>query len=146
MHIIEADGTCVLVDGPRVDGRYPLATTLLDPTTDPADQFLHLYSERWEIESAHFALRHPLMAGRVLRSGDGFAIEQELWATLALYKALRAAMVDAVETVPGTDPDRAGFTVALETARTQVVLASEPLPDSQQPHRIGTTAAPSWRT
>lgn len=78
------------------------------------------------------------MAGRVLRSGDRFAIEQELWAALALYKALRAAMVDAVEAVPGTDSDRAGFTVALETARTQVVLASEPLPDSQQPHRIGT--------
>ncbi|MDQ0936392.1 hypothetical protein [Streptomyces turgidiscabies] len=118
-----------------MDGRYRLATTLPDPTTDPADQLLRLYSERWEIESAYFALRHLLLAGRVLRSSDGYAIEQELWATLALYQALRAAMVDAVETVPGTDPDRAGFTVALETARTQVVLPSEPAVAPDRHHR-----------
>jgi hypothetical protein len=45
-----------------VGGRYRLTTTLLDPTTDPADQLLRLYGERWEIESAYFALRHPLMS------------------------------------------------------------------------------------
>jgi hypothetical protein len=49
VRIIEADGTCVLVDGPRVGGPYRRATTRLDPTTDPTDQLLRLYSERWEI-------------------------------------------------------------------------------------------------
>ena len=33
-------------------------------------------------------------------------------------------MVEAVESVPGTDPDRASFTVALEAARDQVTTAS----------------------
>jgi len=136
VRIIEADIVCVLADGTRVGGRYRLATTLLDPVADPADQLIRLYTERWEIESAYFALRHTLMDGRVLRSGDPFGIEQELWATLTLYQALRITMVDAVESHPGTDPDRAGFTIALQTARTQAVLAAETIPD---PHRrLGT--------
>jgi hypothetical protein len=136
VRIIEADLVCVLADGTRVGGRYRLATTLLDPATDPADQLIRLYQERWEIESAFFSLRSTLMAGRVLRSSDRFAIEQELWATLALYQALRTVMVDAAESRPGTDPDRASFAIALETARTQVVLAAEVVPD--QPGRLGT--------
>lgn len=138
VRIIEADVTCVPADGTRVGGRYRLATTLLDPDADPAETLIRLYTERWEIESAYFALRHTLMAGRVLRSGDRFGIEQELWATLALYQALRAAMVDAVQTRPGTDPDRASFTLALRAARTQTTLAAGIAPDRPQaPTAIG---------
>jgi hypothetical protein len=33
-------------------------------------------------------------------------------------------MTDAARTVPGTDPDRASFTVALNAARDQVILAA----------------------
>lgn len=135
VRIIEADIVCVLTDGTRLGGRYRLATTLLDPAVDPADQLIGLYQERWEIESAFFSLRCTLMEGRILRSGDRFGIEQELWATLALYQALRCVMVDAVESCPGTDPDRAGFTLALQTARTQVVLAAEIVPE--QPQLVG---------
>jgi hypothetical protein len=39
----------------------------------------------------------------VLRSKDPAGLEQEIWALLALYQALRRAMVAAVESVPGTD-------------------------------------------
>jgi hypothetical protein len=59
----------------------------------------------------------------VLRSGDRPGVEQELWALLTLYQLLRMAMVTAVETRPGTDPDRASFTVALEAARDQLTAA-----------------------
>jgi Insertion element 4 transposase N-terminal/Transposase DDE domain len=135
VRIIEADIACVLTDGTRVGGRYRLATTLLDPTTDPAETLIRLYAERWEIESAFFSLRSTLMEGRVLRSGDRFGIEQELWSNLALYQALRTVMTDAVESRPGTDPDRAGFTTALQTARTQVLLAAGIAPD--QPQLVG---------
>lgn len=76
-----------------------------------------LYHERWEIESSFLALRHTILKGHVLRSGDPAGLEQELWALLTLYQLLRMAMVTAVETQPGTDPDRASFTTALETAR-----------------------------
>ncbi|WP_405575503.1 IS3 family transposase [Streptomyces sp. NBC_01167] len=65
---------------------------------------------------------------RVLRSGDPVGIEQEMWALLALYQALRMVMVDAAESVPGTDPDRCGFTIALHTARDQVVQAADVVP------------------
>ena len=37
---------------------------------------------------------------------------------------LRTAIADAAGTVPGTDPDRASFTVALNAARDQVILAA----------------------
>ena len=33
-------------------------------------------------------------------------LEQETWALLTLYQLLRTAMVTAIETCPGTDPDR----------------------------------------
>jgi hypothetical protein len=49
----------------------------------------------------------------VLRSGDRPGVEQELWALLTLYQLLRMAMVTAVETRPGTNPDRASFTTAI---------------------------------
>jgi len=41
-----------------------------------------------------------------------------MWALLTLYQALRRAIVTAIETRPGTDPDpdRASFTTALTTA------------------------------
>jgi hypothetical protein len=56
----------------------------------------------------------------VLRSGDPAGLQQEMWALLALYQALRTAITDAVATVPGTDPDRASYQVAVETAQTLV--------------------------
>jgi hypothetical protein len=136
VRIIEADIVRVLADGTSVGGRYRLATTLLDPATDPAERLTRLYTERWEIESAFFALRSTLTAGRVPRSGDRFGIEQELWAALTLYQALRTVMVDAVESRPGTDPDRAGLTTAPRAARTQVVLAAQIAP--AQPQLAGT--------
>ena len=46
-----------------------------------------------------------------------------MWALLALYQALRIAITDAVATAPGTDPDRASYQVAVETAQTLVTGA-----------------------
>jgi hypothetical protein len=48
-------------------------------------------------------------------------------------------MCDAVESAPGTDPDRAGFTIAYQAARDQVVLAKPPAP--AEPWRIGQIGA-----
>jgi hypothetical protein len=121
--IIEADVTANCADGSRVADRYRLATTLLDHQADPADRLVALYHERWEIELSFLALKDTLFAGRVLRSGDPVGLQQELWALLVVYQSLRRAMVDAVESRPGTDPDRASFTVALRTAAEQVITA-----------------------
>jgi hypothetical protein len=129
VRIIEADLTMTGRDGSRVQDSYRLITTLLDHHRFPAEVLVRLYHERWEIESAYLALRHTLLDGHVLRSGDRAGLEQETWALLTLYQLLRMAMVTAVETRPGTDPDRASFTTALQTARDQLTSARGVCPD-----------------
>jgi hypothetical protein len=129
VRIIEAALTVTGADGGSVIDTYRLITTLLDHRRHPAASLIRLYHERWEIESAYLALRHTLLNGHVLRSGDRPGLEQETWALLTLYQLLRMAMVTAVETRPGTDPDRASFTIALEAARDQLTAARGICPD-----------------
>jgi hypothetical protein len=123
VRIIEAAVTVTCHDGTRYGGGYRLATTLLDHRAYPAQALISLYHERWEHEVTYLALRHTLLQGRVLRSGDPAGLEQEMWALLALYQALRIAITDAIETMPGTDPDRASYQIAAETAQALVTTA-----------------------
>lgn len=123
LRIIDADITVTTGRGFQTGGHYRLATTLTDHRRYPATELIALYHERWEIESAFYALRHTLLRGLVLRSQDPTGIQQEIWAQLTVYQAIRRAMTEAVESVPGTDPDRAAFTIAVEAARDQVVTA-----------------------
>jgi hypothetical protein len=129
VRIIEAGLTMTGADGSRVCDSYRLITTLMDYCRFPAVTVVRLYHERWEIESAYLALRHTLLDGHVLRSGDRPGLEQETWALLTLYQLLRMAMVTAVETRPGTDPDRASFTTAMEAAREELTAARGICPD-----------------
>ncbi|MEW2581208.1 hypothetical protein [Streptomyces syringium] len=76
----------------------------MDHRRDPAEVLVRLYHERWEIESAFYSLRHTLLTGRVLRSQEPRGLEQEVWALLTLYHALRMAMAEAVKSVPGGRP------------------------------------------
>lgn len=123
VRIIEAQVSITCTDGATFEGSYRLVTTLLDARRYPADRLVHLYHERWEHESAYYALRHTILHGRVLRSHDPVGVEQEMWALLTLYQLLRRTMVQAAESQPGTDPDRCGFTIALQAARDLLVCA-----------------------
>ena len=123
VRIIEASVTVSCHDGTSYGGSYRLATTLLDHRAYPAQALTCLYHERWEHEITYLALRHTLLQGRVLRSGDPAGLQQEMWALLTLYQALRIAITDAIETMPGTDPDRASYQIAAETAQTLVTSA-----------------------
>ena len=123
VRIIEASVTVTCHDGTRYGGTYRLATTLADHRAYPAEALIALYHERWQHEIAYLALRHTLLEGRVLRSGDPAGLQQEMWALLALYQTLRIAITDAVATVPGADPDRASYQIAVQTARTLVTGA-----------------------
>jgi hypothetical protein len=124
VRVIEAAVTVACHDGTSYGGTYRLATTLLDHRAYPAQAMISLYHERWEHEVTYLALRHTLRGGRVLRSGDPAGLEQEMWALLALYQALRIAITDAIATMPGTDPDRASYhQVAAETAQNLVTSA-----------------------
>src|SRR5205085_2854750 len=121
--------TVTCADGTTWTAAYRLATTLTDPRRHKAATLIRLYHERWEHEVTYLALRHSLLKGRVLRSGDPVGLRQELWALLTVYQLLRIAMVTAIETVPGADPDRAGFTTALTTAQDLLIKAQGILDD-----------------
>jgi hypothetical protein len=123
VRIIAASVTVSCHDGTSYGDSYRLATTVLDHRSYPAQALISLYHERWEHEIAYLALRHTLLAGRVLRYGDPAGLHQEMWALLAVYQALRIAITDAIETIPGADPDRASYQIAAETARTLVPSA-----------------------
>ena len=93
VRVIDAQVTVTLADGIRFTARYRLATTLTDHRRYPAPALIRLYHERWEHEIAYLALRHTLLNGRVLRSQDPAGLDQETWALLALYQAIRREMV-----------------------------------------------------
>lgn len=133
VRVIEARVKVTGAGGTRWADSYRLVTTLLDHRRFPADRLARLYHERWEIETAYYALRHTMLAGLVLRSGDRPGLEQEIWAQLAAYQLLRMAMTDAIAARPGTDPDRASFTTALQTARDQLTAAQGICPGSASP-------------
>jgi Insertion element 4 transposase N-terminal/Transposase DDE domain len=136
VRVIEADVAVAGADGSRCQDRFRLVTTLLDHRRFPAARLVRLYHERWEIESAYYALRHTLLAGRVLRSGDRPGLEQETWALLALCQLLRMAMTDAAATA-GADPDRASFTTAQQAAIDQLTAAQGICPATPHPGVIG---------
>lgn len=117
VRIITAHITVTCHDGTIYGEDYLLATTLTDHRAYPAADLIRLYHERWEHEITYLALRHTLLTGRVLRSGDPAGLEQEMWALLTLYQALRIAVTDAIATAPGVDPDRANWQIAVHTAQ-----------------------------
>ncbi|MFD7924316.1 IS4 family transposase, partial [Streptomyces sp. NPDC059740] len=129
VRIIEYEITLTTSRG-RTTGLYRLATNLLDHHRYPASDLVSLYHERWEIESAYFAIKKSMLGRRVLRSKTWAGITQEVYALLSAYQTLRIAIADATETAPGADPDRGSFTVALRCARDQIVRASGIIADT----------------
>jgi len=123
VRIIECEITITTSQGRRT-GLYRLATNLLDPHRYPASDLVTLYHERWEIESAYFAIKKSMLGRRVLRSQTWAGIAQEVYALLSAYQVLRIAIADATEATPGADPDRASFTIALRSARDQIIQAA----------------------
>jgi hypothetical protein len=123
VRVIDAEITVTTSAG-RATGGCRLVTTLTDPARYPAGDLAVLYHERWEVETAYFELKSTILGGRVLRARTPDGIDQEVYALLVTYQVLRTAIADAAGTVPGTDPDRASFAVALNAARDQVILAA----------------------
>jgi len=123
VRIIECQITIATAAG-RHTGIYRLATTLLDPCRYPAFDLVKLYHERWEVESAYFAIKKTMLGRRVLRARTMSGIAQEIYALLIVYQVIRIAISDATATIPGADPDRASFSVALQVARDQVIQAT----------------------
>jgi hypothetical protein len=129
VRVIDAEITITTRTG-RHTGLYRLATTLTDPHDYPAAELINLYHQRWEIETAYLELKSSILGGRVLRARTPTGVEQEVYALLVIYQLLRTAMADATSTRPGVDPDRAGFTIAWQTAHDLVIQAEHVIADT----------------
>lgn len=123
VRVIDAEIVVTCVDGPKLTGRYRLITTLCDHRRFPVSEVVALYHQRWEIETTYMELKSSILGNRVLRARTPAGIAQEIYALLTTYQALRLAMADATA---GTDipADRASLTIALNTARDQVIHAA----------------------
>lgn len=75
------------------------------------------------------AIKKSMLGRRVLSSHHPSGIAQEIYALLTVYQALRIAITDAT-TASGADPDRASFSISLQTARGQVIHAAEVIADT----------------
>lgn len=122
VRVIDAMIAIITPDGQRA-ARYRLLTTLTDPDCG-AEEIVRLYHQRWEIETAYCELKSTILGGRVLRARTPTGVEQEVYALLVAYQAIRIAIADTALVHPEMDPDRASFTIALNTARDQIIQAA----------------------
>lgn len=123
LRVIDAEIEITPNRGPRRHERYRLLTTLTDHRRYPAEELVRLYHQRWEIETTYAELKSTILGGRVLRARTPDGIDQEVYALLNTYQALRIAIADAT-TAHAATPLQASFTTALNTARDQVILAA----------------------
>jgi hypothetical protein len=92
---------------------FRLITTITDPGLADAAQLADCYHQRWESETGYKALKtHQRGPRQVLRSHDPDGINQELYAYLITYQALRRLMHQAA-VIADIDPGRLSFTTAL---------------------------------
>jgi hypothetical protein len=124
LRVIDAEVTATLADHRRRTGRYRLVTTLADHRRYPAAELTRLYHQRWQIETTYLELKSTILGGRVLRARTPAGARQEVYALLVTYQALRLAIADATLGHPTASPGRAGFTIALHTARDQLIHAA----------------------
>jgi hypothetical protein len=69
----------------------------------------------------------------VLRARTPAGVEQEVYALLIAYQAIRIAIADTAIARPDLDPDRASFTIALNTARDQIIKAAGIIAQATEP-------------
>jgi hypothetical protein len=111
-HLLDAAG--------EVTETFTLITTLTSPDTAPARELADLYQARWEIETALGAFKTEMRgAGIVLRSKTPDGAEQEIWALLCAYHAIRE-LICAAAALARADPLRISFVNALDTVREPV--------------------------
>jgi hypothetical protein len=137
--------TATAGDGTAVTTRYRLLTTLLDHRAHPAPDLAAAYARRWAIETSYREWKTLLGAGRPLRGRDPALARQELWATLALYQAIRTLITLAAART-GTDPARLSFTAALHAARRTLPAARDRLHTALAQAEAQPSASPSPAT
>ncbi|WP_433566752.1 IS4 family transposase [Nocardia sp. CA-151230] len=124
VRVIDAEIAVTCAGGPRRVERYRLITSLTDDKRYPATELVDLYHQRWEIETSYLELKSTILGGRVLRARTPAGIAQEVYAVLITYQALRTAIADTALATDDFSPDRGSFTIAVHTARDQLIHAA----------------------
>jgi hypothetical protein len=77
--------------GEQISELFCLATTLLDPDQAPAAELAALYHDRCQVQTGIGEMKTTVRGGAevVLRSQDPGLVEQEFWAMLCVYHAIR---------------------------------------------------------
>lgn len=111
-------------DGQHTSELFALATTLLDAERCPAEDLARVYHDRWQAETGIADLKTAIRGGPevVLRSKTPAMIEQEFWALLCVYQAIRELISYAAPS--GLDPGRISFKRAFEAARDSTTQAA----------------------
>lgn len=86
------------------DEPVTLITTLLDPPSAPARELAGHYQARWQLKTALTALRDDMSRPFVLRSKTPAGANQEIWALLCAYHAIRE-IICAVAVLARQDPE-----------------------------------------
>ena len=118
---------------------FTLISTLFDPNKAPAVELAELYHGRWSIETAFGAFKSKLKGnGVVLRSKNPDGAEQELWALLCTYYAIRD-LIYCAACLTEQVPSRISFVGALDAVRSPIGD-----PGSFSPHRLIDDLIPAW--
>jgi hypothetical protein len=117
VRVVEYSVLTTDADGQETSELFAPATTLLDVERYPAMDLARLYHDRWQAETGIGDLKTAIRGGPevVLRSKTPAMVEQEFWALLCVYQAVRDLISYAAP--PGLDPGRVSFKRALEAAR-----------------------------
>ncbi|HET8660214.1 MAG TPA: IS4 family transposase [Micromonosporaceae bacterium] len=110
VRVIEYTGWTQRDDGTEMSELFCLVTTLLDPTTAPMAELAGLYHDRWQADTTIGEIRTLQRGGPevVLRSKSPELVEQEFWAMLCVYQAIRDLLAQAAR-APGLAPTRISF-------------------------------------
>lgn len=120
---------------PDAEPVYRLITTLLDPTTAPAQELAALYQTRWTIETPFAEIKTTLKgADVVLRSKTPELVRQEFWGLLLAHHAVRKLMLEAA-LVHEHPPDTLSFKHSLSLMRRKLP-ASGALPPRAVPELV----------
>ena len=167
VRIITADITVTCADGTRYTASYRLVTTLVDPRRHPAAALIALYHERWEHGdrlpgAAPHAAAGPGARDRPTPTACGAGCGP----CSPSIKRCASPWWTRSKPSPATDPDRASFATALETAKDLLVRAENvitanddlvgrigrailddlhPCPDGPAPQRIRKVKSPLSR-
>lgn len=124
VRVVEYSVLSTNTEGEEVSELFCLATTLTDPEQAPAIDLARLYHDRWQAETGIGDLKTEQRGGPevVLRSKTPTMVEQEFWAMLCVYQAVRDVITHAAHS--GLDPGRVSFKRAIEAARDSTTRAA----------------------